>query len=126
MLKGPLKTLDSDCSKEEKQYAEWVTVRARVALLEARIIIGLSQAITTRPHACNAALAACTTLPPSCAAEILRSKLPMSNNMSVCCVQAHAKFIVYAAACQDAAVRDLITETEQPFLRFAGLALLRC
>ena len=35
LLQGPLKTLDSDCSKEEKQYAEWVTVRARVALLEA-------------------------------------------------------------------------------------------
>jgi len=37
--------------------------------------------------------------------------------MPVCWVQAHAKFIVYAAACQDAAVRELITETEQPFLR---------
>ena len=37
LLQGPLKTLDSDCSKEEKQYAEWVTVRARVALLEASL-----------------------------------------------------------------------------------------
>ena len=39
--------------------------------------------------------------------------------VSVCLVQAHAKFIVYAAACQDATVRELITETEQPFLRCA-------
>ncbi len=39
-LQGPLKTLDSDCSKEEKQYAEWVTVRARVALLEVCLCAG--------------------------------------------------------------------------------------
>ncbi len=34
--------------------------------------------------------------------------------------QAHAKFIVYAGACQDTAVRDLINEAEQPFLRCEG------
>ena len=37
--------------------------------------------------------------------------------------QAHAKFIVYAAACEDATVRGLIDEAEQPFLRCAELSL---
>ena len=59
MLQGPLKTLDADCSKEEKQYAEWVTVRARVALLEVNayndvrcMCMSTTRLSTCRPHLC--------------------------------------------------------------------------
>ena len=59
VLQGPLKTLDSDCSKEEKQYAEWVTVRARVALLEACLcFVMVPASITTAVYQSSMALCA--------------------------------------------------------------------
>ena len=36
LLTVPLATLEAECAVEEKQYAEWVGIRARVALLEVR------------------------------------------------------------------------------------------
>lgn len=41
LLTLPLVNLEADCAAEDKQYAEWVGVRARVSLLEVRQKLGI-------------------------------------------------------------------------------------